>query len=102
MVTTAWASASTYRDSDKRGGANGGRIRLEPQKSWAVNNPYQLNKVLSVYEGIQKNFKGEISIADLIVLGGNVGIEKAAKQLEMMFQFNLLKEEEMHLKNKQI
>ena len=79
MVSTAWASASTYRDSDKRGGANGGRIRLEPQKSWAVNNPYQLNKVLSVYEGIQKNFKGEISIADLIVLGGNVGIEKAAK-----------------------
>ena len=79
LVTTAWASASTYRDSDKRGGTNGGRIRLEPQKSWAVNNPYQLNKVLSVYYGIQKNFKGEISIADLIVLGGNVGIEKAAK-----------------------
>jgi len=79
LVTTAWASASTYRDSDKRGGANGSRIRLEPQKSWAVNNPYQLNKVLSVYEGIQKNFKGEISIADLIVLGGNVGIEEAAK-----------------------
>ena len=79
LVTTAWASASTYRDSEKRGGANGSRIRLEPQKSWAVNNPYQLNKVLSVYEGIQKNFKGEISIADLIVLGGNVGIEEAAK-----------------------
>jgi len=79
LVTTAWASASTYRDSDKRGGANGGRIRLEPQKSWAVNNPYQLHKVLSVYEGIQKSYQGEISIADLIVLGGNVGIEKAAK-----------------------
>jgi catalase-peroxidase len=79
LVTTAWASASTYRDSDKRGGANGGRIRLEPQKSWAVNNPYELNKVLTAYEKIKNDFNNTISIADLIVLGGNVGIEKAAK-----------------------
>jgi catalase-peroxidase len=79
LVTTAWASASTYRGSDKRGGANGGRLRLEPQKSWAVNNPYELNKVLSTYEEIQNDFDGDVSIADLIVLGGSVGIEKAAK-----------------------
>jgi catalase-peroxidase len=79
MVTTAWASASTFRGSDKRGGANGGRIRLEPQRSWAVNNPYELNKVLAIYEGIQNDFNGEVSIADLIVLGGSVGIENAAK-----------------------
>tara|TARA_R110001632_G_scaffold63318_3_gene151469 strand:- start:6577 stop:8775 length:2199 start_codon:yes stop_codon:yes gene_type:complete len=79
MVTTAWASASTFRGSDKRGGANGGRIRLEPQRSWAVNNPYELNKVLAIYEGIQNDFNGEVSIADLIILGGSVGIEKAAK-----------------------
>jgi catalase-peroxidase len=79
LVTTAWASACTYRGSDKRGGANGGRIRLQPQKSWAVNNPYELNKVLSVFEGIQKGFNGTVSIADLIVLGGSVGIEKAIK-----------------------
>lgn len=79
LVSTAWASASTYRDSDKRGGANGGRIRLEPQRSWEVNNPTQLNKVLGVYEGIQNDFSGDVSIADLIVLGGNVGVEQAAK-----------------------
>ena len=79
LVTTAWASASTFRGSDKRGGANGARIRLEPQRSWAVNNPYELNKVLTTYEEIQKQFSKEISIADLIVLGGNVGVEKAAK-----------------------
>ncbi len=79
LVSTAWASASTYRDSDKRGGANGGRIRLEPQRSWEVNNPTQLNKVLGVYEGIQNDFSGNVSIADLIVLGGNVGVEQAAK-----------------------
>ena len=78
MVTTAWASASTFRGSDKRGGANGGRIRLEPQRSWAVNNPYELNKVLAIYEGIQNDFNGEVSIADLIVLGGCVAIEEAA------------------------
>ncbi|REE08231.1 catalase-peroxidase [Winogradskyella pacifica] len=79
MVTTAWASASTYRGSDKRGGANGSRLRLEPQRSWEVNNPAELNKVLSVLEGIKTEFKGEVSIADLIVLAGNVGVEQAAK-----------------------
>ena len=79
LVTTAWASASTFRGSDKRGGANGARIRLEPQRSWAVNNPYELNKVLTTYEEVQKQFSKEVSIADLIVLGGNVGVEKAAK-----------------------
>jgi catalase-peroxidase len=79
LVTTAWASASTYRGSDKRGGANGAHIRLQPQKSWAVNNPYELNKVLTVFEGVQKGFNGTVSIADLIVLGGSVGIEEAAK-----------------------
>lgn len=79
LVRTAWASASTYRDSDKRGGANGGRLRLEPQRSWKVNNPSELDKVLNVYEGIQKEFSGTISIADLIVLGGVAAIEEAAK-----------------------
>ena len=79
LATTAWASASTYRGSDMRGGANGGRIRLEPQKSWAVNNPYELNKVLTILETIQKEFNGIVSIADLIVLGGNVAVEKGVK-----------------------
>jgi catalase-peroxidase len=79
LVSTAWASASTFRGSDKRGGANGGRIRLEPQKSWEVNNPKELAKVLAVYEGIQNDFDGEVSMADLIVLAGNVGVEKAIK-----------------------
>ncbi|WP_378173400.1 catalase/peroxidase HPI [Aquimarina sp. SS2-1] len=79
LVTTAWASASTYRDSDKRGGANGARIRLEPQKSWEVNNPTELSKILKIYEGIKDNFDGQVSIADLIVLGGNVGVEIASK-----------------------
>ena len=85
LVVTAWASASTYRNSDKRGGANGARIRLEPQKNWEVNNPQQLSKVLKVYEDIQKEFNAsqkdgkKISIADLIVLGGCAAVEKAAK-----------------------
>ena len=79
LVTTAWASASTFRGSDMRGGANGGHIRLAPQKKWAVNNPYELNKVLTALEGIQKDFNGTVSIADLIVLGGSVGVEQAAK-----------------------
>ena len=82
MVTTAWASASTFRGSDKRGGANGARIRLEPQKNWKVNNPKQLSKVIKSLEKIQKGFNSKsksVSIADLIVLGGSVGIEKAAK-----------------------
>lgn len=78
LVSIAWASASTYRDSDKRGGANGGRLRLTPQKNWEVNNPTELTKVLAVYKDIQKDFNGNISIADLIVLGGSVGVEKAA------------------------
>ncbi|WP_411766960.1 catalase/peroxidase HPI [Winogradskyella sp. A3E31] len=79
LVKTAWASASTYRDSDKRGGANGGRLRLEPQRSWKVNNPEELNKVLNVYEGIQNEFSGTVSIADLIVLAGVAGVEEAAR-----------------------
>ncbi len=83
LVTTAWASASTYRHSDKRGGANGARIRLAPQKFWQVNNPAELSKVLDALEGVQKDFNAssdrKVSIADLIVLGGSVGIEKAAK-----------------------
>ena len=80
MVKTAWASAATYRDSDKRGGANGARIRLAPQKDWDVNEPDELARVLAVYEGIQSDFGGGVSIADLIVLGGNVGVEMAAKE----------------------
>lgn len=85
LVSTAWASASTFRGSDKRGGANGARIRLEPQKFWVVNNPPQLQKVLNVLEGIQKEFNGaqangkKVSLADLIVLAGCAGVEKAAK-----------------------
>jgi catalase-peroxidase len=82
LVTTAWASASTFRSSDKRGGANGARIRLSPQKDWKVNNPKELTKVIKVLEKIQKEFNSKnksVSLADLIVLGGNVGIEKAAK-----------------------
>ncbi len=79
LVKTAWASAATYRDSDKRGGANGARVRLAPQKDWDVNEPAELERVLSVYEGIKADFGGRVSIADLIVLGGNVGVEKAAK-----------------------
>ncbi|HEX3766215.1 MAG TPA: catalase/peroxidase HPI [Kofleriaceae bacterium] len=85
LVSTAWASASTFRGSDKRGGANGARIRLAPQKDWAVNQPAQLTKVLGALEKIQKEFNGaqsggkKVSLADLIVLGGNAGIEQAAR-----------------------
>ena len=85
LVSTAWASASTFRGSDKRGGANGARIRLAPQKYWAVNNPTQLGKVLDTLEGIQTTFNSaqaggkQVSLADLIVLGGCAGVEKAAK-----------------------
>ncbi|MCG9697070.1 catalase/peroxidase HPI [Shewanella sp. Isolate11] len=79
MVSTAWASASTFRGSDKRGGANGARIRLSPQKDWPVNQPQELAKVLAVYENIQQNFALPVSIADIIVLGGCVGVELAAK-----------------------
>ena len=86
LVTTAWASASTFRGSDKRGGANGARIRLAPQKDWAVNQPAELATVLSTLEGIQKTFNGaqtggkKVSLADLIVLGGCAAVEAAAKK----------------------
>ncbi len=86
LVQTAWASASTFRGSDKRGGANGARIRLAPQKDWAANQPEQLGKVLKVLEGIQAEFNGaqsggkKISLADLIVLAGGTGIEQAAQK----------------------
>ena len=85
LVSTAWASASTFRGSDKRGGANGARVRLAPQKYWAVNNPSQLSKVLDALETIQKEFNAaqtsgkQVSLADLIVLAGGAAIEKAAK-----------------------
>ncbi len=85
LVATAWASASTFRGSDKRGGANGARIRLAPQKYWAVNNPTQLSKVLDALEAIQKEFNSaqtggkQVSIADLIVLAGCAAVEQAAK-----------------------
>ncbi|MBA2723867.1 MAG: catalase-peroxidase, partial [Methylibium sp.] len=84
LVSTAWASASTFRGSDKRGGANGARIRLAPQKDWAVNQPEQLAKVLEVLESVRSEFNGvqtggkKISLADLIVLAGSAGVEKAA------------------------
>jgi catalase-peroxidase len=82
LVSTAWAAASTFRGSDKRGGANGGRLRLAPQKDWAVNQPEQLAVVLSTLEGIQNAFNvggKQVSLADLIVLAGSVGVEQAAK-----------------------
>ena len=85
LVATAWASASTFRGSDKRGGANGARIRLAPQKDWEVNQPQQLATVLQKFEAIQREFNAsatggkKISLADLIVLGGSAGVEKAAK-----------------------
>jgi len=85
LVTTAWASASTFRGSDNRGGANGARIRLAPQKDWEVNQPQELKKVLNVLENIQNDFNNlqtgqkKVSLADLIVLGGNAAIEKAAR-----------------------
>jgi catalase-peroxidase len=81
LVSTAWASASTFRCSDYRGGANGARVRLSPQKFWEVNNPQQLDKVLNILSGIQSEFNAggkNVSIADLIVLGGNAAVEKAA------------------------
>ena len=86
LVTTAWASAATFRGTDKRGGANGARIRLAPQKDWEVNQPAELAKVLQKLEAIQKEFNGaqsggkKVSLADLIVLGGSAAIEEAAKK----------------------
>ena len=85
LVSIAWASASTFRGSDKRGGANGARIRLAPQRDWAVNQPAELAKVLTTLDGVQRAFNGaatggkKVSLADLIVLGGAAGIEQAAK-----------------------
>ena len=79
LVKTAWASAATYRGSDHRGGANGGRLRLEPQRSWDVNEPGALSKVLQTYERIKADSGLNVSVADLIVLGGSVGVEQAAK-----------------------
>ena len=91
LVSTAWASASTFRGSDKRGGANGGRIRLSPQKFWEVNNPVGLEKILSVYENIKSDFDSnngnkKVSIADLIVLGGCAAIEKACQNAGMNYK----------------
>jgi catalase-peroxidase len=85
LVSTAWASASTFRGSDKRGGANGARIQLAPQKNWEVNNPVQLEKVLKILKKIQNDFNTkskskQVSLADLIVLGGCAAVEKAAKK----------------------
>ncbi len=85
LVSTAWASASTFRGSDRRGGANGARIRLAPQKDWAVNQPAELAKVLAVLEGVQREFNAaqaggkQVSLADLIVLGGSAGLEQATR-----------------------
>ncbi|MBB3111717.1 catalase-peroxidase [Paenibacillus phyllosphaerae] len=79
LITTAWASASTFRGSDMRGGANGARIRLAPQKDWEVNQPAQLTKVLTILEGIQEDFGKQVSLADLIVLGGSAAVEQAAR-----------------------
>ncbi|HEX2387934.1 MAG TPA: catalase/peroxidase HPI [Solirubrobacterales bacterium] len=85
LVSSAWASASTFRGSDKRGGANGARVRLEPQRGWSINEPHDLATVLSTLEGIQEAFNGsqtggkKVSLADLIVLGGSVGVERAAR-----------------------
>src|SRR5262249_20340030 len=87
LVSTAWASASTFRGSDKRGGANGARIRLAPQREWDVNQPAQLAKVLQMLESVQRDFNAsqsggkKVSLADLIVLGGCAAIEKAAKDV---------------------
>ncbi len=86
LVTTAWASAATFRGGDKRGGANGGRIRLAPQKDWEVNQPAELAKVLRTLEAIRKDFNGaqsggkKVSLADLVVLGGCAAVEAAAKK----------------------
>ena len=85
LVSTAWAAASSFRGTDKRGGANGARLRLAPQKDWEANNPAQLGKVLATLEGIQQDFNSsqsggkKVSLADLIVLGGCAGVEQAAK-----------------------
>jgi catalase-peroxidase len=86
LVSTAWASASTFRGSDKRGGANGARIRLSPQKDWEANQPTQLAKVLAALEGVQQAFGKKVSLADLIVLGGCSAVEQAAKAAGHAFE----------------
>ncbi|MGH8917020.1 MAG: peroxidase family protein, partial [Actinomycetes bacterium] len=90
LVSAAWASASTFRISDKRGGANGGRVRLEPQRGWEVNDPDSLAQVLRTLEGIQESFNGaggaKVSLADLIVLGGSAAVEQAAKNTGLDLQ----------------
>src|SRR6201996_7729057 len=96
LVKTAWSAASSYRNTDKRGGANGGRLRLEPQKNWEVNEPSELDKVLPVLEKIQQDFNSsasggkKISLADVIVLAGSAAVEKAAKDAgyEMAVHFS--------------
>jgi catalase-peroxidase len=94
LVSTAWASASTFRGSDKRGGANGARIRLAPQKDWAVNRPAELARVLQTLEGIQAAFNSQsgksVSLADLIVLAGNAGVEQAGKNAGFSVQVPFL------------
>ncbi|MEM8617314.1 MAG: peroxidase family protein, partial [Pseudomonadota bacterium] len=90
LVRTAWASASTFRNTDKRGGANGARIRLAPQKDWEINQPNELAGILDTVEQIQQDFEGDVSLADLIVLGGTAAVEQAAKEagysVEVPFQ----------------
>ena len=96
LVSTAWASASTFRGSDKRGGANGARVMLEPQKNWKVNNPKKLSIVTKALSKIKSKFdnkKRNVSMADLIVLAGGVGIEMAAKKLVTKFRFHFLQGE---------
>src|SRR5438034_631451 len=78
LVTTAWAAAASFRGTDKRGGANGARLRLDPQRNWEVNEPAELAKVLQVLEGIQQSFEKQVSLGDVIVLAGCAAIEKAA------------------------
>lgn len=107
LVSTAWASASTFRGSDKRGGANGARIRLAPQKDWKVNNPAQLAHVLTILESIQHSFNSsqsgnkQVSIADIIVLGGCAAIELAAKNAGHIIEVPLLQAELMLANHKQ-
>ena len=106
LVSVAWGSASTYRNSDKRGGANGARIRLDPQRNWEVNDPDQLLKVLGVLDRVQTDFNAaqetnkKVSLADLIVLGGNAAVEKAAKDAGYEVISHFIQDEQMLQKNK--
>ena len=96
LVKAAWASASTYRQSDHRGGANGGRIRLDPQRNWKVNDPDELSKVLSKLDEL----RGDVSLADAIVLGGSAAVEKAAKGAPFVSIFTAQHVREEHLRLK--